>query len=52
MGTRFEEGIVDSLNEEEYILRLNSLLEVWCKKLGSKGEQFYEWGLSLTKAMI
>ena len=42
-GTRFEEGIVDSDDEEEFRTRLTSLKTVWLQRLGLKGFKFHQW---------
>ena len=44
-GARFEEGIVDSEDEEEFLVRLDTLKSVWSERLGSKGLQFHKWFL-------
>ena len=42
-GTRFEEGIVDSHDNEEFRVRLSSLKSVWLQRLGQVGLKFYHW---------
>ena len=43
IGTRFEEGIVDSNNVEEYTKKLASLKIAWEERLFDKGIQLYTW---------
>ena len=45
-GTRFEEGIVDSEDQEEFRVRLETLKNVWIERLGQKGLQLHRWFLS------
>ena len=42
-GTVFQEGIVDSGGEEEFLSRLQSLKTAWAEKIGEKGQLFYQW---------
>ena len=44
-GARFEEGIVDSEDEEEFQVRLETLSNVWSERLGVKGLEFHRWFL-------
>ena len=44
-GARFEEGIVDSEDEDEFQARLETLSNVWCERLGMKGLEFHRWFL-------
>ena len=44
-GARFEEGIVDSEDEEEFQARLETLSNVWSERLGVKSLEFYRWFL-------
>ena len=42
-GTTFEEGLVDSEDENEFQLRLDTLQSVWKERHGEKGLQFDSW---------
>ena len=42
-GVRFEEGIVDSEDSEEFRFWLGSLNSVWFDRVGEKGWQFHDW---------
>lgn len=43
IGTRFEEGLVDSNDLVEYDTRLASLEETWRRRIGEKGAEFFNW---------
>ena len=43
IGTRFEEGLVDSENQELLDARFASLESVWVEKLGHNGKKFHDW---------
>ena len=42
-GTRFEEGLVDSEDVDEFKARLQELKDVWNERLGEKGLRFHTW---------
>ena len=42
-GTIFEERTVDSDDEEEFFLRLQSLKTAWAEKIEKKRQLFYQW---------
>lgn len=42
-GTRFEEGLVDSEDVDEFEARLQTLKGVWNERLGEKGLRFHTW---------
>ena len=43
VGSVFEEGAVDSDDEEEFYVRLESLKNAWIQRIGEKGENIYKW---------
>ncbi|KAK3749032.1 hypothetical protein QZH41_006225 [Actinostola sp. cb2023] len=50
IGTRFEEGIVDS--DDEYQGRLDSLRGVWEERIGKKGLDFYQWFMKWKSRLV
>lgn len=52
IGVSFEEGLVDSNNNEEFESRLNSLLNLWKDRLGDKGTEFYRWFTKYKKEVM
>ena len=43
VGSKFEEGIVDSETPEEFWLRMAQIKHIWKERMGSKGEQVHSW---------
>ena len=43
VGSRLEEGILDSDTVEEFWLRMAEIKQIWKERMGSKGEQVHSW---------